>query len=94
MIRHIVLFSAKTPKNIEPIYQGLKTLETIQGDWTLTVTKNTKQDQIANEIDVVVYGEFPNETTLNTYKADPVYQNAITIVRPLRNKRIAVDIPA
>ena len=94
MIRHIVMFNAKNPNDIETIYDGLKTLENIQGDWTLNVTKNTKLDELANDIDVVVYGEFPDEETLAQYKADPIYQHAITIVRPLRDKRIAVDIPA
>ncbi len=88
------MFSANKPDDIESIYQGLKTLENIKGDWTLKISKNKKLDQIENEIDVVVYGEFPNEDSLKNYKSDPIYQNAITIVRPLRNKRIAVNIPA
>ncbi len=94
MIRHIVLFTAKEEKNIDAVYKGLKTLETIEGNWTLTITKNEKIDHIANDVDVVVYGEFPNEEALATYKAHPVYEDAIKIVRPLRDKRIAVDIPA
>ncbi|MBI1301259.1 MAG: Dabb family protein [Alphaproteobacteria bacterium] len=93
MIRHIVMFTAKTPDNIEPMYEGLKMLETIEGNWSLKVTKNTKVDQIANDIDVVVYAEFPDEAALATYKAHPTYENCIKIVRPLRDQRIAVDVP-
>ncbi len=94
MIRHIVMFSAKEPTDIDTIYNGLKMLENIEGNWTLNISKNTKQDQISNDIDVVVYGEFPDKEALETYKSHPVYNDTIKIVRPLRDKRIAVDIPA
>lgn len=94
MIRHIVLFSAKEKQDIDAVYNGLKMLETIPGDWLLTITKNKKVDQIGNEIDVVVYGEFADEEALATYKAHPIYQKCIDVVRPLRETRIAVDIPA
>ncbi len=88
------MFSAKIPEDIETIYEGLKALEEIQGNWSLEVKKNTKEDQIANEVDIVVYGEFPDQKALECYKADPVYQNAISIVRPLRELRMAADIIA
>lgn len=96
MIRHIVMFNAKNPedkKNLQELYDGLKMLETIKGDWKLTVTQNIKVDHRANDIDVVVYGEFPDEETLAYYKTHPIYQKCTTIVRPIRNQRIAVDIP-
>jgi quinol monooxygenase YgiN len=92
MIRHIVLFTAKSPDLIDDVYTGLKALEAIEGNWQLTVTKNNKIDQIANDIDVVVYGEFPDEDAIKTYKSSPIYDNAIKVVRPLRDKRIAVDV--
>ena len=92
MIRHIVLFTAKSPEHVDAVYKGLKTLETIQGNWILNVSKNNKIDQIGNEIDVVVYGEFPDAQALARYKADPIYTHAITLVRPLRDQRIAVDV--
>ncbi len=94
MIRHIVMFSAKNPDDVDEIYNGLKMLETIEGDWLLNVTKNKKVDQIQNEIDVVVYGEFSDQAMLEQYKAHPTYQKCITVVRPLRDKRIAVDVAA
>ncbi len=92
MIRHIVMFSAKSPENIELIYRGLKNLEKIEGNWFLRVSKNEKLDQIANDIDIVVYGEFPDIKALEQYKSHEIYKDTITIVRPLRDKRIAVDI--
>lgn len=92
MIKHIVFFTAKDPKDIDTIYTALKTLETIEGNWTVKVSKNMKIDKIANEIDVVVYGEFPDEAALDRYKDDPVYHLSTKTVRPLRDKRYAVDV--
>lgn len=92
MIRHIVFFNAKNQNDLDTIYTALKTLETIQGDWSLRVYKNAKIDQIANEIDIVVYGEFPDKKALLEYKNDPIYQQSTQKVRPLRNIRYAVDI--
>ncbi len=94
MIRHIVMFNAKNPADKDAIYNGLKTLEAIKGDWTLRVSRNLKADQIDNDIDFVVYGEFPNEAALQSYKDDPIYTEAIRLVRPLRDLRIAADIEA
>ncbi len=92
MIRHIVFFTAKNPEDVDTIYAALRTLETIEGNWTLTVRKNEKIDQIGNDIDIVVYGEFPDEASLELYKNDPVYHMSTKTVRPLRDKRYAVDI--
>ncbi len=86
------MFSAKSPDKVDAIYEGLKTLENIKGNWLLHVAKNEKLDQIANDIDVVVYGEFPDKKSLARYKEHQIYQDTIAIVRPLRDKRIAVDI--
>lgn len=94
MIRHIVLFNAKDPKDKPAILAGLKMLETIKGNWTLQVRENMKTDQLGNDVDFVVYGEFPDTETLARYKADPLYAEAIRIVRPLRDMRIAVDVEA
>ena len=96
MIRHIVMFNAKKPgdpENIQALYDGLRMLETIKGDWSLTVTQNIKVDHRANDIDVVVYGEFPDEETLAYYKTHPTYRKCTETVRPIRNLRIAVDVP-
>ncbi len=92
MIRHIVFFTAKKPEDIDTIYRALKTLEAIEGPKRLEVRKNSKIDHIENHIDVVVYGEFPNEEAIEQYKNDPIYHLSTDTVRPLRDMRFAADI--
>jgi hypothetical protein len=92
MIRHIVFFSARDPAEVDLIEAGLKPLETIAAATVLEVRRNLGQDQLGNEIDIVVYGEFRDEAALAAYKADPRYVGAIRIVRPLREHRFAADI--
>jgi stress responsive alpha/beta barrel protein len=43
---------------------------------------------------VIVYGEFADAEALARYKAHPIYQQTIAVVRPLRDLRIAVDYQA
>lgn len=94
MIRHIVLFSAKDKAHIDQIVEGLTALTTIPHARRLEVARNRKTDQIGNDIDVVVYGEFDNETQLAAYKAHDLYQESIRRVRPLRELRFAADCNA
>lgn len=91
MIRHIVLFSAKEKTQIDQIIEGLSVLTTIPHAGRLEVARNRKTDQLGNEIDVVVYGEFYDETELAAFKAHDLYQEAIKRVRPLRELRFAAD---
>ncbi|OCK54010.1 Dabb family protein [Bradyrhizobium sp. LMTR 3] len=91
MIRHIVLFSAKDQAHIERIIEGLSVLTTIPHARRLEIARNCKTDQLGNEIDVVVYGEFDNEKELAAYKAHDLYQESIRRVRPLRELRFAAD---
>ena len=92
MIRHIVFFTVKKSEDVDTVYTAHKTLETIEGNWTLTVRKNEKIDQVGNDIDIVVYGEFPDEEALARYKSDPVYHLSTKTVRPMRDKRYAADV--
>jgi quinol monooxygenase YgiN len=92
MIRHIVFFSAKNPADVERIVAGLKLLERISVASLLEVRHNLARDQLGNEIEIVVYGEFADQAALDAYKADPLYAEAIRIVRPLRELRFAADI--
>lgn len=92
MIRHIVLFSAKDPADLDRIEAGLKLLEGIAAADRLEVRRNLGRDQLANTIDIVVYGEFADQAALDAYKADPLYAEAIAVVRPLRELRLAADI--
>ena len=41
--------------------------------------------------DFIVYAEFADQKALDAYKAHPLYQKSISIVRPLRSMRIAAD---
>ncbi len=94
MIRHIVLFSAKDPKDVETIVSVLRRLREIPDVDHLEVVRNAKLDQYSDEIDVIVYGEFADAEALARYKAHPIYQQTIAVVRPLRDLRIAVDYQA
>lgn len=91
MIRHIVLFSAKDHAAIDQIIAGLSILTQIPHARRLEIARNRKSDQLGNDIDVVVYGEFDNETAIAAYKAHDLYSDAIRHVRPLREMRFAAD---
>jgi Stress responsive A/B Barrel Domain len=91
MIRHIVLFSAKNETDIARVIDGLALLAKIPYARRFEIARNAKTDQIENKIDVVVYGEFDDETALAAYKAHVLYEEAIKRVRPLRELRFAAD---
>ncbi|NWP65759.1 Dabb family protein, partial [Escherichia coli] len=77
MIRHIVLFSAKDKVDIDRIVDGLSVLTAIPHARRLEIARNRKTDQLGNDIDVVVYGEFENEAELAAYKAHDLYKESI-----------------
>lgn len=91
MIRHIVLFSAKDQADVETIRSGLSILRDIPGSHHFEVACNSKRDGLSKEIDVVVYCEFDSYEALDAYKAHPLYEDSIRLVRPLREVRMAVD---
>lgn len=92
MIRHIVFFSVKDPAQLEEVEEGLKLLTQSPHPSLLEVRRNLRRDLFGNDVDLVVYGEFPDQAALDAYKADPLYQRSIDRVRPLRDLRIAADI--
>lgn len=94
MIRHIVLFSARNPADVQTIREGLSILRQIPHADRLEVVLNEKRDQLGNDVDVVVYGEFADAEALAAYKAHPLYEESIRRVRPLREMRVAVDFTA
>ncbi len=94
MIRHIDFFSAKDPADLARLEAGLKPLERIAAAARLEVRRNLACDQLGNEIQIVVYGAFADSTALDAYKADPLYAEAIRVVRPLPELRFAADIPS
>lgn len=91
MIRHIVLFSAKNKAEVDQVLDGLSVLTAIPHARRLEVARNRKTDQIGNDIDVVVYGEFDNDIDLAAFKAHDLYQESIRRVRPIRELRLAAD---
>ena len=94
MIRHIVFFTARKSEDLDAIRDGLSILADIPHALKLEVGTNVKSDQLGNEVDLVVYGEFADEAALAAYKAHPLYQESIERVRPLRELRIAADYDA
>ena len=92
MIRHIVFFRAKNPKDYQAIYQGLKILEGIPDCRYFEVGCNLKTDEISPASpDFVVYGEFEDQAQLDDFKRHALYQKSIEAVRPLRDMRMAAD---
>ncbi|WP_265518915.1 Dabb family protein [Nitratireductor luteus] len=91
MIRHIVFFSATKPEDVGRIADALSMLGNIPHSEFFEIGLNRKVDQLGGEVDVVVYGEFRDEEALAAYKAHPIYAECITLVRPLREMRVAAD---
>lgn len=91
MLRHIVLFIAKDKDKIDDIVEGLSVLTKIPHAKRLEIARNGKTDQIGNDIDVVVYGEFESADDLAAYKAHPLYAESTRCVQPLREMRFAAD---
>jgi len=91
MIRHIVMFSCQKVEDREAIFRGLSVLTSIEHASVLEVSYNEKIDQIANDMDVVVYGEFASLDAFRAYKAHPLYEESIRRVRHLRDVRVAAD---
>lgn len=94
MIRHIVFFSAKRREDVDAIRKGLMALGTIPHSTHFEVTLNTKVDPLSDEIDLVVYAEFPDQAALAAYKAHPTYFATTAAVRPMREIRLSADVQA
>lgn len=94
LIRHIVFFTARSPDTLDAVCAGLERLGTIEHASHFEVTRNSKVDQISNEVDVVVYAEFADADALAAYKAHPTYAEATCLVRPLRELRLSADFEA
>lgn len=94
MIRHIVFFTLKDPGQKADVVARLERLGTIPGSTLFEVRANTKADQIGNDVDIVVYSEFPDLAALAAYKQHPTYAETTRAVRPLRELRFAADIEA
>lgn len=91
MIRHIVFFSAKDPKDISAIKEALLTYNDIPSVSKLEVAENSKRDGLSDEIDIVLHAEFESFEAMEKYKQHPIFKAGIDVVRPLRKLRYAVD---
>jgi quinol monooxygenase YgiN len=91
MLKHVVFFSAKDESSKDTVFKGLKMLEGYKDNASITIYRNEKIDQIANDIDFIVYGEFKDEQSLQNYKTSDLYKQATQSVRPHRDIRIAAD---
>ena len=94
MIRHIVFFTAKDGESVDAICEGLSALGSIPHSQHFEVTRNSKVDQISNEVDVVVYAEFADAAALAAYKAHPTYAETTQKIRPMRELRLSADFTA
>ena len=92
MIRHIVFFSARRKEDVEAVRSGLLELGNIPHSSLFEVTLNTKVDPLSDEVDVVVYAEFPDDAALAAYKAHPLYAQTTAKVKPLRELRYSADV--
>ncbi|GHA52787.1 stress responsive protein [Amylibacter ulvae] len=95
MIRHIVFFNARDKSDLETIYDGLSLLKSNPYATHLEIGRNSHADQLSGDVvDFVVYGEFVDDAALAAFKTHHTYQDAIDIVRPLRDLRMAADFAA
>ena len=84
MIRHFVFFSAQEGQ-LEVVLEGLKILEKIPHADLVEVRLNEKLDQLSNEIDVVVYAEFPRMMRSQHSKRIPCIKNQLNACDPIVN---------
>jgi hypothetical protein len=92
MIRHIVFFKCKTPQDREAVRHGLNLLTGIGDCRHIEIGVNRRLDALCEDApDFIVHGLFDSEAQLAAFKAHPLYQQAIAIVRPRRDMRIAAD---
>ena len=95
MIRHIVFFTVRDPGDLDRVREGLTLLSRIPHSNHWEVGPNLHADMLTEApVDLVVYAEFTDEAALAAYKAHPLYQRSIDIVKPVRETRIAADIEA
>jgi quinol monooxygenase YgiN len=92
MIRHIVFFTLKNPAEKDGVIRKLERLGDIPGSTLFEVKANTKSDLYGNDVDIVVYAEFPSMAAMKAYKKHPTYNETTAAVRPLRELRFAADI--
>jgi quinol monooxygenase YgiN len=92
VIRHLVFFTARDPADLEVMRATFATLAAIPGVRGFEVGVDTRSDERTDDRpDLVVHAVFDDAEALAAYKAHPIYQRSVAVVRPLRELRIAVD---
>ena len=92
MIRHLVFFTLRDPADLDQVRDTFATLADIPGVRGFEVGVNTRRDGASDdEPDLVVHAVLDDAAALEAYKAHPIYQRSVEVVRPLRELRIAVD---
>jgi quinol monooxygenase YgiN len=92
VIRHLVFFTARDPADLDTMRATFATLAAIPGVRGFEVGVNTRADaRTDDEPHLVVHAVFDDADALEAYKAHPIYQRSVAVVRPLRELRIAVD---
>lgn len=87
-----MFFTAKKKEDKERIYDGLLLLTKIPDCLHIEIAVNTRHDPASQQTpDYIVYGEFESDQQLSLFKSHELYKEAIRIVRPLRDMRIAAD---
>jgi hypothetical protein len=91
MIRHIVMFGARSPDLIDEIVETLSGYREIEAVGSIEVRRNDRLDGASREVDVVLHATFADRAALERYKADPIYAAGTRRVRPLRTIRHVAD---
>ncbi|WP_319517187.1 Dabb family protein [uncultured Martelella sp.] len=91
MIRHIVFFSVPEGGDADAVEAGLSILTENPHATVLEIGRNARSDLYDEKVDFIVYGEFTDEAALAAYRAHPLYEKSTSLVRPLREMRIAAD---
>ncbi|WP_176083423.1 Dabb family protein [Martelella sp. HB161492] len=91
MIRHIVFFSVPEGGDADKVEAGLSILTQNPHARLVEIGRNQRSDLYGNEVDFVVYAEFDDEAALDAYRAHPLYDKSTSIVKPMREMRIAAD---
>jgi len=78
-------------ENLPLVLGTLRGLSNIEGVKSLEVHLNNKSDPYSKEPDLVLEATFESQEALDAYRSDPAYMESISIVKPLRLNRWAVD---
>ncbi|MBY7648971.1 MAG: stress responsive protein [Candidatus Liberibacter europaeus] len=90
MIRHIVFFTV-LPENYELVRSGLSVLVDIPHARLIEIGDNLCIDNWSKEVDLIVYGEFDDQESLDAFKRDPLYKSSILKVKDFRKLRFVAD---